>query len=55
MQHVNWSTWISWFLIGLAIVLLVLVRHWWRTRHHAGRGTLGSAERTVLDAHIATQ
>lgn len=55
MQHVYWSTWISWFLIGLAVVSLVLIRHWWRTRHQAGRGTSGSAERALLDTHIATQ
>jgi len=56
MQHVNWSTWISWFLIGLAVVSLVLIRDRWRTRHHAGRGsTSASANRALLNAHIATQ
>jgi hypothetical protein len=53
MQHVHWSTWISWFLIGLAIVSLVLIRHWWRTRHHAGHS--GTSDSALLDAHIATQ
>lgn len=56
MQHVNWSTWIVWFLAGLVVVSLVMIRDRWRKRHHAGRGsTSDSAGGALLDAHIATQ
>ena len=61
MQNFSMSTWIVWFLVGIAVLAflylsIVMIRYWWRKWHHSGRGSKsGTTVSALLDAHIATQ
>ncbi|MEP6887185.1 MAG: hypothetical protein ABI945_02575 [Nitrospirales bacterium] len=54
------STWIVWFLVGMAVLAfsmsIVMIRDGGEKGGHSGRaGTSGSTVGALLDAHIATQ